>query len=368
MDRAILHIRPENFLISTERLHNPSLRGKAVVILDESTGKVLSCSEECGDFGVHPAMEQGLARRMAPHAIVIPGDPERYRRQAVRFTRMLADAVPVLEKTADDRYFADISSVGTYDECRKWTGQFRQRLMRESGMPISTGLSPAKFVSSMAAAHAGPEMEKYVFPGSEKQFLAPFSIDELPFPHQGMRQVLKKRGILLIGQLAAMSPGTVQRLLGKKGIRPWQDANGICHQALVPYTDPDAVSSEVVFSRDCRSSLRLLSILNSMADKLCHSLRKTGRAAGLVTVKLGYPDLTTSVRNSPVPPLAIGKKLSSKAQDLFHALYDRSRGVRMIGLRFSDLEQRSGQMQLFTGRSPASIAVRSESLTTLSVQ
>ncbi|QEC53342.1 DNA polymerase-4 [Anseongella ginsenosidimutans] len=349
MDRAILHLRPDNFFVSAERLKNPSLEGKAVIVIDEDKQEVLSCSHECRAFGIHASMEVGAARKLAPHAIVIPGDMERYQRRSEQFAGVLADAVPVLEKAAVDRFFADLSAVGNYPECWKWARELKQRIVRETGMPVSMGLSSSKFVSAMAALHTGPEQERCILPGAEKQFLAPFSIDELPFPHEGMRELLKKKGIISIGQLAAMSPGKIQRLLGKRGTIAWQEANGICHQALVPYRDPASVSTEVTFTRDCHNPSRLLSILNSMADKLSYSLRKNGMTASLVSVKLGYPDLTTAVRKAPVPPVVIGKNLASKAQDLFHVLYDKSKSVRMIGLRFGELEQRARQMQLFAG-------------------
>src|SRR3546814_4746 len=128
---------------------------------------------------------------------------------------------------------------------------------------------------------------------------------------------------------------------------PWQLANGICHLSVQPYQDPEAFSCEVTFSRDCHSIPRLLSLLNTMNDKLCHSLRKKGMTAASLTVKLGYPDFTTTVRKIPVPPVVVGKNMAARAHDLFHGLYDKSRKVRMIGLRFEELQQRARQMQLF---------------------
>ncbi|MFS8615776.1 MAG: hypothetical protein FWJ85_03050 [Solitalea sp.] len=345
MNRAILHLRPENFYVAAERIRNPELKGKALLIIDQEGGSVHSASAECEVFGVYPGMELTAARKAAPHAIVVPADGAWYRQQSEQFAGLLSDLVPILEKTSIDRFNADISAIGDYPASWKWAKELRQRVIRETGLPVSIGLSASKFVSRLAAAHAGPE--KYIAPGAERGFLAPFPIQELSFPHEGMRDLLLKKGILRIGQLAGMSPGHVQRLLGKKGLSAWQEANGICHQGLAPYRDPGSVSTEVTFPRDCHSVPRLLSILSSMTDKLCFSLRKNGMAASLVSVKLGYPDLTVAVHKARVPSMNLEKKLASKAHDLFHTLYDRTRRVRMIGLRLGDLELRNQQMQLF---------------------
>lgn len=347
MDRAILHIRPENFRVSAERLKNPSLKGKAVIVIDEECAGVISCSKESRAFDIHPGMPVAEARKLAPHAIVIPGDKERYNRESEEFTRMLADTVPVLEKAALDEFFADLSGIGSYSECWRWARDLRQRIIRETGLPVVIGLASNKFVASRAAMHAGPEHEQCVLPGAEKGFLAPLSLDDLPFPDKTMGALLKTKGIRTMGQLAGMTPGAVQRFLGKGGVIPWQQANGICHQAVIPFRDPGSLSCEIAFARDCHSVPRLLSILNSMAEKLCYSLRKKGMTASSISVKLGFPDFTTAVRKAGVPPVTIGKTMASKAHDLFHVLYDKSQKVRLIGLRFGELEQRARQMQLF---------------------
>src|SRR3546814_9807341 len=103
MERASLHIRPEHVSVSVERLQQPALKDKAVIVFDEGGETVISSSHESGIFGVKPSMPVAEARKLAPHAILIPGDRERYRKLSDDFTRLLADQVPVLEDRKSTR-------------------------------------------------------------------------------------------------------------------------------------------------------------------------------------------------------------------------------------------------------------------------
>src|SRR3546814_1151884 len=108
MERAILHIRPEHFSVSAERLQQPALKDKAVIVFDEGGETVISSSHESGIFGVKPSMPVAEARKLAPHAILIPGDRERYRKLSDDFTRLLADQVPVLEKARSEEHTSEL--------------------------------------------------------------------------------------------------------------------------------------------------------------------------------------------------------------------------------------------------------------------
>ncbi|HYH55776.1 MAG TPA: DNA polymerase IV, partial [Anseongella sp.] len=328
MNRAILHVCAPDFIIAVERLKNPSLSGKSVIVSEGERGAVVACSGESLPFGVFPSMPAAEARKLAPHAIFVPCDMESYACYSRRLTRVLGDAVPVLERASTHEFYADLSEIGGFGECWKWACELRRKVIRETGLPVSTGLSTSKFVSAVAAAHAGPDGEKCIRPGAEKLFLAPLSLQKVPLGDEKSRQLLRQRGILTMGQLAEIPPGTLQRLLGKAGIPVWQKANGICHSAVIPYNDPASFSSEVAFSRSCHSATRLLSLLGSMSDKLSYSLRRKGMAATSVTVKIRYPDFSTSTRQVSLPPATTAKTLTSRAQDLFQLLYDQSRGVR----------------------------------------
>src|SRR3546814_1138889 len=119
-----------------------------------------------------------------------------------------------------------------------------------------------------------------------------------------MRHLLTRRNIRTMGELARMAPGMVQRLLGKQGIMPWQLANGICHLSVQPYQDPEAFSCEVSFSRDCHSIPRLLSLLNTMNDKLCHrSEEHTSELQSLMRISYAVFCLKkkNSINNNRIP-------------------------------------------------------------------
>lgn len=349
--------------MAVERLRNPSLAARPVIIGGADSDEVLACSTESKIFGIRGGMPLDQARRSCPHAIFLPGNSSAYLHYSQLLTRFLADQVPVLEKASAGSFYADLTDIGDPAAGLAWTRELLAKAGKETGLSLSAGLSAGKFVSRMAAAEAGAGEVKAIRPGTERAFLAPFPVHVLSADER-VSAWLEGKGIKTLGQLADMAPGALQRLLGSgrgnvlQGSAPparhgdtalslWQKARGICNGSVVPYSDPSSLSGEMTFPRDCRSRARLLSVTGSIADKLSFVLRKKGLLAAHLSVRVRYADFSTLTRRVPLSPSMTGRSLARKAQDLLQGLCDVSRGVRMVGLRFEDVEQQVRQMQLF---------------------
>ena len=156
-ERQVVHCDLDTFFVSVERLINSSLVGKPVLIGGSSDrGVVASCSYEARRFGVHSAMPMKLALRLCPEAVVVRGDHDLYSRYSGTVTEIIEEAAPVVEKASIDEHYLDISGMDRFFGCWKWTQELRQRIMKETGLPISFGLSSNKTVSKIATGEAKP--------------------------------------------------------------------------------------------------------------------------------------------------------------------------------------------------------------------
>src|ERR1035437_3668680 len=148
MNRSILHLDLDTFFVSVERLTNRALIGKPVIVGGTSDrGVVASCSYEAREFGLHSAMPIRLARQLCPHGIYIKGDMESYSRYSKMVTEIIEDESPAVEKTSIDEHYIDITGMDKFYGSLKWTQELRKKIIKESGLPISFGLSANKTVS-----------------------------------------------------------------------------------------------------------------------------------------------------------------------------------------------------------------------------
>ncbi len=174
---SILHLDLDTFFVSVERLKNSALVGKPVLIGGTSDrGVVAACSYEARRFGVHSAMPMKLARALCPEAIIVRGNSADYTKHSKMVTDIIQEAVPVLEKSSIDEFYVDLTGMDKFFGAWKMATELRTRIVKESGLPISFGLSENKTVSKVATNEAKPNNHLRIDYGQEKPFLAPLSV------------------------------------------------------------------------------------------------------------------------------------------------------------------------------------------------
>src|SRR5688572_9640016 len=150
-DRTVAHLDLDSFFVSVERLLNSGLVGKPILIGGNSDRAVVaSCSYETLQFGVHSAMPMKLARQLCPEAIIIRGDMEGYSQESRKVTDVIAAKAPLYEKASIDEHYLDLTGMDRFYGCWQWTQELRQFITKETGLPISFGLSVNKTVSKIA--------------------------------------------------------------------------------------------------------------------------------------------------------------------------------------------------------------------------
>lgn len=348
MERNIVHCDLDTFFVSVERLQNSQLVGKPVLIGGSSDrGVVASCSYEARRYGVHSAMPMRLALRMCPEAIVVRGDHDLYSQYSNIVTEIIEEKTPIVEKASIDEHYLDITGMDKFFGCWKWTQELRRRIMRETGLPISFGLSVNKTVSKIATGTAKPCGEKQVAEGTEKGFLAPLSIRKIPMVGEKSYTLLRNMGISRIKTLQDMQVFTMQKVLGENGVSIWRKANGLDDSPVLPFREQKSISKETTFQQDTIDVDMLRRTFIGMVDTLAFELRKDQKLTSCVTVKIRYSNFDTHTQQLQLAYTNSDKKLTEVVLSLFKKLYSRRMLIRLVGVKFSGLIHGAYQTDLF---------------------
>lgn len=344
----IVHFDLDTFFVSVERLQNTKLNGKPVIIGGLSDrGVVASCSYEVRKFGVHSAMPMKMARMLCPDAIVIRGDMELYSNHSKVVTDIIAERAPVYEKASIDEHYLDITGMDKFFGCQKWATELRHTIIRNTGLPISFGLSVNKTVAKIATGEAKPNGERYVSAERVPPFLAPLSIKKIPGIGEKTFHVLRNMGIEKIETLRQIPIEMMERVLGKNGIELWKKANGIDNSRVQPYWEQKSMSKECTFEQDTTDIAKLNNMLITMVEKLCFDLRTEQKLTSCVTIKIRYANFDTHTLQKKIPYTSFDHTLIEVVKELFKRLFQRRIMIRLIGVRLSGMVHGTQQLNLF---------------------
>ena len=346
--RHIVHIDLDSFFVSVERLKDKALENKPVLIGGSSQrGVVASCSYEARKFGVHSAMPMKKALQLCPRAIVIGGNYSSYSKASAMVTQIIKDRVPLFEKTSIDEFYIDLTGMDKFFGCYQLASELRQSVIKETGLPISFGLSANKTVSKIATGQAKPNGQIYVEHGKEKEFLAPLPVSKIPMVGEKACELLYSIGVHKIADLQAQNVKNLERHFGKMGLVMWNKANGIDDSPVSPYHQRKSISSENTFPKDVSDLSVLQQLLISMLEQLTFKLRMENKVASCLAVKIRDSNFETFSQQITMPPTHSDILLIPELKKLLNQAYDPARPVRLIGLRLSQLSEGSYQPGLF---------------------
>ena len=348
MQRSIVHMDLDTFFVSCERLIDSRLNGKPVLIGGTSDrGVVASCSYEARKFGVHSAMPMRMAKQLCPEAIILRGNTGIYTKYSQLVTDIIKDTVPLYEKSSIDEFYIDLTGMDRFFGCQQIASDLRSKIIRESGLPISFGLSLNKTVSKIATGEAKPNNEITILSGNEKPFLAPLSVRKIPSVGEKTYRTLCDLGVKKIASIQDMPMEIMQKVFGVNGVNIWKKANGIDTSPVVPYRERKSISTERTFDKDTIDVQKLEGLMTAMAENLVFQLRRGNKLTACITVKIRYSDFQTYTLQKQIPYSAADHLVLPIVLELFRKLYNRRMLVRLIGVRFSHLVEGGHQIGLF---------------------
>ena len=348
MNKTILHIDLDTFYVSVERLLNRELQNRPLLVGGTGDrGVVAACSYETRGFGVHSGMPMRMARELCPEATVIRGNAGTYSKHSDVVTEIIKEHVPLFEKSSIDEFYADLTGMDRFFGSYRYASELRQKIIKETGLPISFGLSINKVVSKVATNEAKPNNQLKIDHGWEKPFLAPLSIKKIPMVGDKTYQTLRNLGLRQVGTIQEMPVDVMQRVLGANGTVIWKRANGVDHTPVVPFCERKSISTERTFDRDTIDTVKLKGILIAMTENLAYQLRRGEKLTACIAVKIRYSDFNTYSKQLRIPYTSADHILIPKILGLFNTLYNKRLLVRLVGIRFSHLVSGNYQINLF---------------------
>ena len=346
--RSIVHMDLDTFFVSCERLLDSRLLGRPILIGGTSDrGVVASCSYEARRYGIHSAMPMKMAKERCPEAVVIKGNSATYSKYSRMVTDIISEAVPLYEKSSIDEFYIDFTGMDRFFGAFNYASELRQRILRETGLPISFGFSQNKTVSKIATGEAKPNNQLHVDIGAERDFLAPLSIRKIPMVGIKTYQSLCNLGVRKIKTIQEMPIEMMQSALGENGVSIWKKAQGVDDSPVEQYSERKSISKERTFDQDTIDLVMLRGILVAMVENMALQLRRENKLTGCVTVKIRYADFQTQTLQKSIPYTAADHDLFPIAKDLFERIFQRRILIRLIGLKYSALVSGNHQLSLF---------------------
>ena len=359
----------DTFFVSVERLLDPSLVGRPVVVgaSPGQRGVVTAASYEVRAFGVKSGMSATEARRLAPHAVFLPTRHSSYGPYALRVKAVLERYCPVVRTASIDEFFLDFLGCeamyhrpGDADAdatILRVVRELRERIQREVGLPASVGIGSTRAVAKMASNLAKPAGVFMVPLGGEREFVARLPVRAFPGigPVAGRR--LADAGVHTLGQLLSLPPGpATARFEGlsrslRHGIDPQRAGPLNRDRPAFREHDPvgvtvGSISNERTFREDLADHRSVLDQLHALVGRTCWRARKRGVLARTIGIKLRYADFETLSRSITVPPTWDETTVYHHVRRLYLRARSRALAVRLVGGVLSNLVPEDRQLPL----------------------
>jgi DNA polymerase-4 len=345
MGRAIIHLDLDAFYASVEVLDNPALRGKPVIVGgSERRGVVSAASYESRKYGVHSAMPTATAKRLCPQGIFLPVRMERYREVSEKVFSIFRRFTPLVEPLSIDEAFLDVTGCERlFGSAEDVARKIRAAVREETGLTVSAGVAPNKFLAKIASDLGKPDGLTVVPPGQETAFLDPLPVAKLWGVGKVTERELHRRGVRTIGDLRRVPAETLTRAFGAHGEQLHRLAHGTDDRPVETEHDAKSVGHEDTYDHDLRERGAMRRELLSLADRVSARLRRHGLKGKTVTLKVKYADFVQVTRAATLSePTDDGGTLYRVALDLLGNTEAGARPVRLLGISVSKLVPAAG--------------------------
>jgi len=358
LPRTIFHVDMDAFFVSVEELHDPSLKGKAVVVGGQRNerGVVSAASYEARKFGVHSAMPLRTAAKMCPHAIFINGHPDRYRECSEKVYKVLDSFSPQVEMASIDEAYLDMSGTERlHGPPLKAAHTLHQRMKADTGLNCSVGIGSSRLIAKVSSAQAKPNGVLWIVPGEEAKFLAPLDVREIPGVGKVMESHLHALGIKKVGDLAKLEDGELEDRFGKWGLAlagksRGEDAGGWFDTEVGEDLGAKSISHEHTYNEDTADASQLESTLMRLSEMVGRRLRESNFHARTLQLKLRYKDFTTITRaHTLATPTQLDTEIFEQIRVLFRKNWKKGQQVRLLGVHAASFTTQPDQFNLLDG-------------------
>ena len=299
MRRWIMHVDMDAFFASIEQLDHPEYKGHPVIVGGlSSRGVVATCSYEARKFGVHSAMPISRAKKLCPDGIYVYPRMDRYKEVSEQIFSIMKEFTPYIEPLSVDEAFLEVSGMSTMYSGPKALGRaIKDRVFEETGLIISAGLAPNKFLAKLASDLDKPDGLVVIPYGREKEILAPLPIKRIWGVGPRTEKILKTGGFHLMRYIQALpDESSLIPHVGNQARRIWELANGIDDRPVETDRKIQSIGAEETYEEDLTDGSAIELEFRYFANRLSKRLRKRNLLGHTVSIKVRYDDFTTVSR------------------------------------------------------------------------
>ncbi|MBD3831760.1 MAG: DNA polymerase IV [Brevundimonas sp.] len=340
--RKIIHVDMDAFFASVEQRDDPALRGRPVAVGHAaSRGVVAAASYEARRFGVRSAMPSSTALRRCPELIFTPPRFDVYRAVSAQIHAVFADYTDLIEPLSLDEAYLDVTAnLRGLPTATATADEIRARILEETGLTASAGISYNKFLAKLASDQRKPNGQFVVPPGRGEAFVQNLPVKRFHGVGPVTAEKMTRLGVETGADLRRQSLAFLQHHFGKSGSWYYAIARGEDHRPVNPDRERKSSGSETTFARDLVEPAAIEAGVEEMADEVWAWCEKAGSLGRTVTVKVKWADFQQSTRSrSFAEPVASKARLREISRLLIRSLYPPAKGVRLVGVTISNLEK-----------------------------
>lgn len=350
---TILHVDMDAFYASVAERDDPSLRGKAVVVGVGARGVVLSANYAARKYGIRAAMPVGRAKRMAPHAIFVTPDHQRYSEVSAKVMEIFESFTPLVEPISLDEAFLDVTGarklLGTG---REIAVEIRRQVEASEGITCSVGIAPSKFIAKLASGHCKPNGILEIPADRILNFLHPLPVNAIWGVGPKTAETLERLGLRTVADIANLRRTTLIRALGQaSGASLYELAWGRDYRDVTPNEPDKSISAAETFAQDLDDPEEILQEFLRLTEKAAARLRENNYYAKTISIKVRFADFSTISRSKTLPlPIDSTHDIYEIAKLLYLALnLDRAR-LRLVSISLDNLSEAAPEQLLLGAR------------------
>jgi len=351
--RKIIHVDMDAFYASVEELDNPDLKGKPLAVGgSEKRGVVSAANYEARKFGVRSAMSGYIAKKNCPHITFVKPRFERYKEISKKIRTIFFEYTDLVEPLSLDEAYLDvtINKKGNPSATLLAT-EIRQRILEETGLNASAGISINKFIAKVASDINKPNGQKTVNPEEVISFLEALDIRKFYGVGKVTAEKMYQLGIFTGNDLKTKPIEFLEEKFGKGGSYYYNVVRGIHTSEVKPHRIPKSVGAERTFNENLSSEIFMLERLERIAEELERRLKKAAIAGKTITLKIKYSDFTLNTRSKTIPYFIADKTLILEtAKELLYQ-EELQNSVRLLGISLSNLNTDSKAIKKIDNKS-----------------
>ena len=349
---TIVHLDADAFFVSCELALRPDLRGTRCAVGGRERGIISSASYEARACGVYTPMPTQRALKICPDLILLPHTAGLYGKVSQQMFDLCETLTPLVQRNSIDEGYLDLAPCGLAHsaEIEARVRGLQQRIWAELKVPVSFGLAPNKLVAQIASKLRKPRGFVVVPPGDEASFLAPLSIGKLPgVGAKTEANLIETHGVRLIGDVVMRSDRELETIFGGSWREMLAAARGEDDRPVeTGREDAKSYSQQETFGRDLAEFAAVERIVKRMVDELLPKVREDKKRVRTMTVKIRYPDFVQeSHGRSLTNATDLERPFYPLVAPLLRAAWTQRRALRLVSVRFSNVEDGSGQLEMF---------------------